>query len=55
MYLGTKECEVDVYRLAKQRDGGRKDVQQVRVINVREGNVLTGASSVFGKMEGVSK
>ncbi|KAK2910488.1 hypothetical protein Q8A73_008203 [Channa argus] len=47
--LGTKEGEVDLYRLARQRDRDRKDVQQVRVIKDKDGNVLTGARSVMGR------
>ncbi|KAK2899938.1 hypothetical protein Q8A73_013067 [Channa argus] len=47
--LDTKEGEVDLYRLARQRDRDRKDVQQVRVIKDKDGNVLTGARSVMGR------
>ncbi|KAK2913101.1 hypothetical protein Q8A73_007214 [Channa argus] len=47
--LDTKEGEVDLYRLARQRDRDGKDVQQVRVIKDKDGNVLTGASSVMGR------
>ncbi|KAK2891510.1 hypothetical protein Q8A73_017175 [Channa argus] len=47
--LDTKEGEVDLYRLARQRDKDVKDVQQVRVIKDKDGNVLTGASSVMGR------
>ncbi|XP_061621461.1 uncharacterized protein LOC133474126 [Phyllopteryx taeniolatus] len=47
--LDTKEGEKDLYRLARQRDRDGKDVQQVRVIKDRDGNMLTGASSVLGR------
>ncbi|XP_016106680.1 uncharacterized protein [Sinocyclocheilus grahami] len=40
--LDSKEGERDLYRLARQRDRDGKDVQQVRVIKDRDGNVLTG-------------
>ncbi|KAK2922282.1 hypothetical protein Q8A73_001767 [Channa argus] len=41
--LDTKEGEVDLYRLARQRDRDGKDVQQVSVIKDKDGNgsVLT--------------
>ena len=44
--LDTKEGEVDLYRLVRQRDRDGKDVQQVSVIKDKDGNVLTGARSV---------
>ncbi|XP_061661528.1 uncharacterized protein LOC133492816 [Syngnathoides biaculeatus] len=47
--LDTKEGEKDLYRLARQRARDGKDVQQVRVIKDRDGNVLTGASSVLNR------
>ena len=47
--LDSKEGEIDLYRLARQRDRDGKDVQQVRVIKDRDGSVLTGASSVMGR------
>uniref|UniRef100_A0A3B3CHA6 B30.2/SPRY domain-containing protein n=1 Tax=Oryzias melastigma TaxID=30732 RepID=A0A3B3CHA6_ORYME len=37
--LGSKEGETDLYRLARQRDRDGKDMQQVRVIKDRNGNV----------------
>ena len=37
--LDSKEGETDLYRLASQRDRDGKDVQQVRVIKDRDGNV----------------
>lgn len=43
--LDTKR-ENDLFRLARQRDGDRKDVQQVRVIKDRDGDVLTSEKSV---------
>ncbi|KAF7649500.1 hypothetical protein LDENG_00140040, partial [Lucifuga dentata] len=45
----SKEGETDLYRLARQRNRAGKDVQQVRVIKDRDGNVLTGARSVMGR------
>ncbi|KAK2917518.1 hypothetical protein Q8A73_004265 [Channa argus] len=47
--LDTKEGEVDLYRLARQRDRDGKDMQQVSVIKDKDGNVLTGARSVMGR------
>ncbi|KAF7649691.1 hypothetical protein LDENG_00137530 [Lucifuga dentata] len=47
--LDSKEGETDLYRLARQRNRDGKDVQQVRVIKDRDGNVLTGARSVMGR------
>ncbi|KAK3512780.1 hypothetical protein QTP70_025300 [Hemibagrus guttatus] len=44
--LDTREGEKDLYRLARQRDRGGKDVQQVRVIKDRDGRVLTSEESV---------
>ncbi|KAK3510058.1 hypothetical protein QTP70_026788, partial [Hemibagrus guttatus] len=44
--LDTREGEKDLYRLARQRDRDGKDVQQVRVINDRDGRVLTSEESV---------
>ncbi|KAK3570901.1 hypothetical protein QTP86_029372, partial [Hemibagrus guttatus] len=44
--LDTREGEKDLYRLARQRDRDRKDVQQVRVIKDRDGRVLTSEESV---------
>ncbi|KAK3557346.1 hypothetical protein QTP70_026574, partial [Hemibagrus guttatus] len=44
--LDTREEEKDLYRLARQRDRDRKDVQQVRVIKDRDGRVLTSEESV---------
>ncbi|KAK3559189.1 hypothetical protein QTP86_005183 [Hemibagrus guttatus] len=44
--LDTREGEKDLYRLAMQRDQDGKDVQQVRVINDRDGRVLKSEESV---------
>ncbi|KAK3567165.1 hypothetical protein QTP86_011304 [Hemibagrus guttatus] len=44
--LDTREGVKDLYRLARQRDGDGKDVQQVRVIKDRDGRVLTSEESV---------
>ncbi|KAK3553162.1 hypothetical protein QTP86_031739, partial [Hemibagrus guttatus] len=44
--LDTREGQKDLYRLARQRDRGGKDVQQVRVIKDRDGRVLTSEESV---------
>ncbi|KAK3513148.1 hypothetical protein QTP70_007482 [Hemibagrus guttatus] len=44
--LDTREGQKDLYRLARQRDGDGKDVQQVRVIKDRDGRVLTSEESV---------
>ncbi|KAB5579004.1 hypothetical protein PHYPO_G00189580 [Pangasianodon hypophthalmus] len=44
--LDTREGQKDLYRLARQRDRDGKDVQQVRVIKVRDGRVLTSEESV---------
>ncbi|KAK2921479.1 hypothetical protein Q8A73_000964 [Channa argus] len=47
--LDTKEGEVDLYRLARQRDRDGKDVEQVMVIKDKDGKVLTGARNVMGR------
>ncbi|KAK3540863.1 hypothetical protein QTP86_002436 [Hemibagrus guttatus] len=44
--LDTREGEMDLHRLARQRDQDGKDVQQVRVIKDRDGRVLTSEESV---------
>ncbi|KAK3532136.1 hypothetical protein QTP86_008585 [Hemibagrus guttatus] len=44
--LDTREGEKDLYRLARQRDRDGKDVQQDRVIEDRDGRVLTSEESV---------
>ena len=38
--LETKEGEKELYRLARQRDRAGKDVQHVRVIKDKNGNVM---------------
>lgn len=50
-WLGTKEEEVDFYRLAKQRDKHENDVQQVRVNKDRNRNIEEEPEG-DGKMEG---
>ncbi|XP_062866594.1 uncharacterized protein LOC134329279, partial [Trichomycterus rosablanca] len=47
--LDTKEGEKDLYRLARQRNQAGKDVQQVRLVKDRNGNVLTSEESVMGR------
>ena len=45
--LETKEGEKELYRLARQRDRARKDVQQVRVIKDESGNVIVNSKAVL--------
>uniref|UniRef100_A0AAR2LU20 Reverse transcriptase domain-containing protein n=1 Tax=Pygocentrus nattereri TaxID=42514 RepID=A0AAR2LU20_PYGNA len=47
--LDSKEGVKDLYRLAKQRDRAGKDVQQVRLIKDREGNVLVSEQRVLSR------
>ena len=47
--LDSKEGETDLYKLARQRDRDGKDMQQARVIQDRDRNVLSDASSVTGR------
>ncbi|XP_051779618.1 uncharacterized protein LOC127526820 [Erpetoichthys calabaricus] len=47
--LDTKEGERDLYRLARQRDQAGKDVQQVRVIKDKDGNILASEDSVLSR------
>ncbi|XP_065658442.1 uncharacterized protein LOC136082952 [Hydra vulgaris] len=47
--LNTKEGEKDLFRLAKQRNRDVQDVQQVRMINDKDGNVLSSEESVLGR------
>uniref|UniRef100_A0AAR2JL50 ribonuclease H n=1 Tax=Pygocentrus nattereri TaxID=42514 RepID=A0AAR2JL50_PYGNA len=47
--LDSKEEVKDLYRLAKQRDRAGKDVQQVRLIKDREGNVLVSVERVLSR------
>ena len=45
--LETKEGEKELYRLARQRDRAGKDVQNVRVINDENGNVMVNSEAVL--------
>ena len=45
--LETKEGEKELYRLARQRDRARKDVQHVRVIKNENGNVMINSEAVL--------
>ena len=45
--LETKEGEKELYRLARQRDRAGKDVQYVRVIKDKNGNVLVNSEAVL--------
>ena len=45
--LETKKGEKELYRLARQRDRAGKDVQQVRVIKVENGNVMVNSEAVL--------
>ena len=45
--LETKEGEKKLYRLARQRDRARKDVQHVRVIKDENGNVMVNSEAVL--------
>ena len=45
--LETKEGEKELYRLARQRDRTGKDVQQVRVIKDKNGNVMVNSEAVL--------
>ncbi|XP_065658149.1 uncharacterized protein LOC136082660 [Hydra vulgaris] len=47
--LNTKEGEKDLYRLARQRNSDGHDVQQVRMIKDKNGNVLSSEESVLGR------
>ena len=38
--LKTKEGEKELYKLARQRDRARKDVQYVRILKDENGNVM---------------
>ena len=42
-----KEGEKELYRLARQRDRARKDVQHVRVIKDENGNVMVNSEAVL--------
>ena len=45
--LETKEGEKDLYRLARQRDRAGKDVQHVKVIKDKNGNVMVNSEAVL--------
>ena len=45
--LETKEDEKELYRLARQRDKAGKDVQHVRVLKDKNGNVMVGSEAVL--------
>ena len=45
--LETKEGEKELYRLARQRDRTGKDVQHVRVIKGKNGNVMANSEAVL--------
>ena len=45
--LDTKEGEKTLYRLARQRHQAGKDVQQVRMMKDKDGNVMTDEESVL--------
>ena len=45
--LDSKEGEETLYRLARQRHQAGKDVQLVRMMNDKDGNVMTDEESVF--------
>ena len=45
--LETKEDEKKLYRLARQRDRAGKDVQHVRVIKNKKGNVMVNLEAVL--------
>ena len=45
--LETKEGEKELYRLARQRDREGKDVQHVRIIKDKNGNVMVNSEAVL--------
>ena len=45
--LETKEGEKELYRLARQRNRAGKDVQHVRVIKDKNGNVMVNSEAVL--------
>ena len=45
--LETKEGEKKLHRLARQRDRAGKDVQHVRVIKDKNGNVMVNSEAVL--------
>ena len=47
--LETKEGEKELYKLARQRDRAGKDVQHVRVIKNKNGNVIVNSEAVLNR------
>lgn len=45
--LDTKDREKDLYRMARQMDQAGKDMQEVRVMKDRDGNVLTSEENLL--------
>ena len=45
----TKEGEKELYRLARQRDRAGNDVQHVRVIKDKNGNVMVNCEAVLNR------
>ena len=45
--LETKEGEKELYKLARRRDRAGKDVQHVRVIKDKNGNVIVNSEAVL--------
>ena len=45
--LKTQEGEMELYRLARQRDRAGKDVQHVRVLKDENGNVMVSSEAVL--------
>jgi ribosomal protein S8 len=45
--LDTEEGKNRIYSIAKQRDKGSKDLQQIRMINNKEGRVLTSEQEIL--------
>ena len=45
--LETKEGEKELYRLARKRDRAGKDVQHVRVIKDKNGNMMVNSEAVL--------
>ena len=49
--LETKEGEKKLYRLAKQRNRAGKDVQQVRIIQKENGNVMVNSETELKRLK----
>ena len=45
--LEIKECEKELYRLARHRDRTGKDVQHVRIIKDENGNFMVNSEAVL--------